>query len=101
MFGTLRAIRSFARTWSVELKDRKIRVNGVSPGVVPTPAYSNSLGMSQEQIDQFVQGSLAGIPLGRPGTSDEIAKAVSFLASDESGYINGVELFVDAGLAQI
>lgn len=76
-------------------------MNVVSSGVVPTPAYSNSLGMSQEQIDQFVQGFLAGIPLGRPGTTDEVAKAVSILASDESSYINGVEPFADGGLAQV
>jgi NAD(P)-dependent dehydrogenase (short-subunit alcohol dehydrogenase family) len=76
-------------------------VNAISPGVVPTPGYNTSLGMTQEQVDQFVQGSISGIPLGRPGTTDEIAKAVLFLASDDSSYVNGVELFVDGGLAQI
>jgi NAD(P)-dependent dehydrogenase (short-subunit alcohol dehydrogenase family) len=95
------AVRSFARTWCVDLKDRNIRVNAISPGVIPTPGYNTSLGMTQEQVDQFVQGSLATIPLGRAGTTDEVAKAVTFLASDESSYVNGIELFVDGGLAQI
>jgi NAD(P)-dependent dehydrogenase (short-subunit alcohol dehydrogenase family) len=99
--ATKAAVRSFARTWSVDLKDRHIRVNAISPGIVPTPGYSTGLGMTQAQIDQFVQGSVANIPLGRPGTVDEIAKAVSFLASDDSSYVNGIELFVDGGLAQI
>jgi NAD(P)-dependent dehydrogenase (short-subunit alcohol dehydrogenase family) len=99
--ATKAAVRSFARTWSVDLKDRQLRVNAISPGIVPTPGYSNSLGMTQQQIDSFVQSSLANIPLGRAGTTDEIAKAVLFLASDDSSYVNGIELFVDGGLAQI
>ncbi|MGA3107696.1 MAG: glucose 1-dehydrogenase [Terriglobales bacterium] len=99
--ATKAAVRSFARTWCVDLKDHKIRVNAISPGVVPTPGYNTSLGMTQEQVDQFVQSSIDGIPLGRPGTTDEIAKAVLFLASDDSSYVNGIELFVDGGLAQI
>ena len=99
--ATKAAVRSFARTWCVDLKERKIRVNAISPGVVPTPGYNTSLGMTQEQVDQFVQSSIGNIPLGRPGTTDEIAKAVSFLASDDSSYVNGIELFVDGGLAQI
>lgn len=99
--ATKAAVRSFARTWAVDLKDREIRVNAVSPGVIPTPGYNTSLGMTQEQVDHFVQSSIGNIPLGRPGTTDEIAKAVSFLASDDSSYVNGIELFVDGGLAQI
>ena len=85
----------------MDLKDRKIRVNAISPGIIPTPGYNTSLGMTQEQVDQFVQSSIPNIPLGRPGTTDEIAKAVSFLASDDSSYVTGIELFVDGGLAQI
>ncbi len=95
------AIRSFARTWSVDLKARRIRVNALSPGVIPTPGYSDSLGMSQEQVEQFVQGATSGIPIARAGTPEEIAKAALFLASDESSYVSGIELFVDGGLAQI
>lgn len=95
------AVRSFARTWSVDLKKRKIRVNAISAGVVPTPGYNTSLGMTQEQVDRFVQSSIGNIPLGRRGTTDEIAKTVSFLASDDSSYVTGIELFVDGGLAQI
>jgi NAD(P)-dependent dehydrogenase (short-subunit alcohol dehydrogenase family) len=99
--ATKAAVRSFARTWCVDLKERKIRVNAISPGVVPTPGYNTSLGMTQQQVDQFVEASIGNVPLGRPGTTDEIAKAVSFLASDDSSYVNGIELFVDGGLAQI
>jgi NAD(P)-dependent dehydrogenase (short-subunit alcohol dehydrogenase family) len=99
--ATKAAVRSFARTWSVDLKDRKIRVNAISPGIIPTPGYNTSLGMTQEQVDQFVQSSIPNIPLGRPGATDEIAKAVSFLASDDSSYVTGIELSVDGGLAQI
>ncbi len=99
--ATKAALRSFARTWSVDLKARRIRVNAISPGVIPTPGYTNALGMNDAQIDQFVGGALPGIPLGRPGTADEIAKAAVFLASDDSSYVAGAELFVDGGLAQI
>ena len=95
------AVRSFARTWTSDLKARKIRVNAVSPGVVVTPAYGNALGMNEEQIDQFVASATATISLGRAGTMDEIAKAVSFLASDDSSYVTGIELFVDGGMVQI
>jgi NAD(P)-dependent dehydrogenase (short-subunit alcohol dehydrogenase family) len=99
--ATKAAVRSFARTWCVDLKEKGIRVNAISPGVVPTPGYHNSLGMTQEQLDQFVQSSISNIPLGRVGTADEIAKAVVFLASGDSSYVNGIELFVDGGMAQI
>jgi NAD(P)-dependent dehydrogenase (short-subunit alcohol dehydrogenase family) len=64
--ATKAAVRSFARTWSVDLKERKIRVNAISPGIIPTPAYNTSLGMTQEQVNQFVQSSIGNIPLGRP-----------------------------------
>src|SRR5258707_7282270 len=99
--ATKAAVRSFARTWCVDLKERKIRVNAISPGLVPTPGYNTALGMNQAAVDQFVNASVVNIPLGRPGTTDEIAKAVSFLASEDSSYVNGIELFVDGGLAQI
>jgi NAD(P)-dependent dehydrogenase (short-subunit alcohol dehydrogenase family) len=95
------AVRSFARTWSVDLKDRRIRVNAISPGLVPTPGYNTSLGMSSEQVEQYVATAIPSIPLGRAGTPDEIAKAVVFLASDDSSYVTGIELFVDGGMTQV
>ncbi len=98
--ATKAALRSFARTWSVDLKSRKIRVNVVSPGTVITPGYK-SAGLSDEQIAQIEAEAAAATPLGRVGTPDEIAKAVVFLASDDSSYVTGIELFVDGGLAQI
>lgn len=95
------ALRSFARTWAVDLRERQIRVNVISPGTIITPGYKNELGLSDEQIEQF-KAQAAGItPLGRTGTPDEVAKAVVFLASDDSSYVNGIELFVDGGSAQI
>lgn len=94
------AVRSFARNWAVDLKDRKIRVNAISPGVVPTPAY-DGLGLTKAQVQEFIEVQVATIPLGRVGTPDEIAKAVLFLASDDSSFVNGIELFADGGMAQI
>jgi NAD(P)-dependent dehydrogenase (short-subunit alcohol dehydrogenase family) len=98
--ATKAAIRSFARTWTTDLKDRHIRVNAVSPGTIDTPGLSELLASSQvgEQRRKMISTS---IPLGRLGTPDEIAKAVVFLASDDSSYISGVELFVDGGFAQV
>jgi NAD(P)-dependent dehydrogenase (short-subunit alcohol dehydrogenase family) len=92
--ATKAAVRSFARSWILDLKDRRIRVNVVSPGVVPTPSYYR-LGLTDEQFP------VSAIPLGRVGTTDDIAKAVVFLASDDSSFVNGIELFVDGGMAQI
>ena len=94
------ALRSFARSWIVDLKDRQIRVNVVSPGTVPTPGY-DQLGLTKEQMAGFIASQTAVIPLGRVGVPDEIAKAVLFLAADESSFVNGIELFVDGGMAQI
>jgi NAD(P)-dependent dehydrogenase (short-subunit alcohol dehydrogenase family) len=99
--ATKAALRSFARTWSVDLSARKIRVNVVSPGTVITPGYKNELGLSDEQIRQMEAQTAVTTPLGRTGTPDEIAKAVLFLASDDSSYITGIELFVDGGMAQV
>lgn len=94
------AVRSFARTWASDLKDKNIRVNAISPGVVQTPGHGVS-GASEEQINGFF-GFAAGItPLGRTGRDDEIAKAVAFLASEESSFMTGSEMFVDGGLAQV
>ena len=99
--ATKAALRSFARTWSVDLRERRIRVNVVAPGTVVTPAYKDQLGMTDDQIKQFEAQAAATTPLGRAGTPDEIAKAVLFLASDDSSFVNGIELFVDGGAAQI
>ena len=99
--ATKAALRSFARTWSVDLRQRRIRVNVVAPGTVVTPGYKNELGLTDEQIKQFDAEAAAVTPLGRTGTPDEIAKAVLFLASDDSSYVTGIELFVDGGAAQV
>jgi NAD(P)-dependent dehydrogenase (short-subunit alcohol dehydrogenase family) len=98
--ATKAAIRSFARTWTVELKQRKIRVNAISPGPIDTPGF-NGLAQTEEQIEQFKRSIVSMVPMGRMGSPDEIAKAVSFLASDDSSYVTGIELFVDGGMAQI
>ena len=99
--ATKAALRSFARTWTVDLKGRNIRVNVVSPGTVVTPAYKSELGLNDEQIKGFAAQAAGATPLGRTGTPDEVAKAVVFLASDDASFVNGVELFVDGGAAQI
>jgi NAD(P)-dependent dehydrogenase (short-subunit alcohol dehydrogenase family) len=97
--ATKAAIRSFARTWTADLKQRKIRVNTISPGRIDTPIFNGVL--NEEQTKQFNATVVANVPLGRMGNPDEVAKAVSFLASDDSSYITGTELSVDGGLAQI
>lgn len=99
--ATKAALRSFVRTWASDLKGRDIRVNAIAPGTVVTPAYKSELGLNDEQIEGFTQQAAAAAPLGRVGTADEIAKAVSFLASDDASYITGIELFVDGGTAQV
>ncbi len=94
------ALRSFARSWTVDLKSRKIRVNAISPGPINTPIL-DGLAQSAEERKQLKAGLAAGVPMGRMGEPDEIAKAAVFLASDDSSFITGIELFVDGGLAQI
>jgi NAD(P)-dependent dehydrogenase (short-subunit alcohol dehydrogenase family) len=98
--ATKAAIRSFARTWTVELKHRKIRVNAISPGPIDTPMTSTMV-KSEELGEQLKTNLVNAVPLERMGSSDEIAKAVLFLASDDSSYVTGIELFVDGGMAQI
>jgi NAD(P)-dependent dehydrogenase (short-subunit alcohol dehydrogenase family) len=98
--ATKAAVRNLARSWIVDLRGRGIRVNVISPGVVPTPGY-DALGLNSEEIQGFIDEQVKAIPLGRVGTTDEIASVVSFLASDDSSFINGVELFVDGGMTQI
>jgi len=98
--ATKAAVRSFARTWTTDLKDRRIRVNPVSPGSIDTPGLSDLLASAEvgEERKKMISDN---VPLGRFGTPDEIAKAVVFLASDDSSYITGTELFVDGGFAQV
>jgi NAD(P)-dependent dehydrogenase (short-subunit alcohol dehydrogenase family) len=98
--ATKAAIRSFARTWTTDLKDRRIRVNAVSPGSIDTPGLSGLLA-SAESGEQRKKMISSVTPLGRFGTPDEIAKAVVFLASDDASYVTGTELFVDGGFAQV
>ena len=94
--ATKAAVRSFARSWTTDLKDRRMRVNAVSPGYTDTPPWH-----SIEAAEEHMKTIANSIPLGRFGTPDEIAKAVVFLASDDSSYITGTELFVDGGFAQV
>ena len=97
--ATKAAIRSFARTWTNELRERRIRVNTISPGHIDTPIFD---GWQQgEALAKLKEDLAKNVPLGRMGEPDEIAKAVSFLASDEASYISGIELYVDGGVAQI
>jgi NAD(P)-dependent dehydrogenase (short-subunit alcohol dehydrogenase family) len=98
--ATKAAVRSFARTSTTDLKDRRIRVNAVSPGPIETPGLTN-LAASTGAGEQRLKALASNVPLGRLGTPDEIAKAVVFLASDDSSYVTGTELFVDGGIAQV
>ena len=98
--ATKAAVRNLARSWAMDLKGRGIRINVVSPGVVPTPGY-DTLGLSPEQVQGFIEAQVASIPLGRVGTTDEVARAVVFLASEDSAFVNAVELFVDGGMTQV
>jgi NAD(P)-dependent dehydrogenase (short-subunit alcohol dehydrogenase family) len=98
--ATKAAVRSFARTWTTDLKARKIRVNAISPGPIATPAIDDLAG-GKEAGEQFKAGMAAGVPLGRVGEPDEIATVAVFLASDDSSFITGIELFVDGGMAQV
>jgi NAD(P)-dependent dehydrogenase (short-subunit alcohol dehydrogenase family) len=98
--ATKAAVRSFARCWTTDLRHRRIRVNVLSPGFIETPIFHKA-GLTREQIDAFKGSHIAGVPLGRIGTPDEVANAAVFLASDDSTYVTGIELFVDGGLAQV
>ena len=98
--ATKAAVRSFARTWTTDLKARKIRVNAISPGPIDTPILDN-LAISKEELGQLKTNLAAGVPLGRMGQPDEIANAALFLASADSSFVTGIELFVDGGLAQV
>jgi NAD(P)-dependent dehydrogenase (short-subunit alcohol dehydrogenase family) len=97
--ATKAAVRSFARTWTTDLKERRIRVNAVSPGGTDTPGFSDLLASKDEGQQRLTISN--AVPLGRLGTPEDIANAVVFLASDDSSYITGTELFVDGGFAQV
>jgi NAD(P)-dependent dehydrogenase (short-subunit alcohol dehydrogenase family) len=98
--ATKAAVRSFARTWATDLKSRHIRVNAVSPGATDTPGLNQLLG-SSEVGEQRLKMLANAVPLGRLGKASEVAKAVAFLASDDSSFITGAELFVDGGFGQV
>jgi NAD(P)-dependent dehydrogenase (short-subunit alcohol dehydrogenase family) len=98
--ATKAAVRSFARTWTTDLKSRRIRVNAISPGPIETPGLNNLLDSAQAGKERR-KAIPDSVPLGRLGTADEIAKAAVFLASDDSSFVTGIELFVDGGFAQV
>ena len=98
--ATKAAVRSFARSWTLDLKPRGIRVNAISPGPIETPGLSG-LASTPEQAKLFKAAQEASVPLGRLGTPDEVASAVAFLASDNSSFMAGAELFVDGGARQV
>ncbi len=98
--ATKSAIRSFARHWILDLKDRRIRVNALSPGPTDTPGL-RGIASNEAEWKQLAAQLTAQVPLGRLGSADEIGRAAVFLASDDSSFVNGIELFVDGGMAQI
>jgi len=98
--ATKAAVRSFARTLTVELADRKIRVNVVSPGPIVTPIFGRT-GLPQETVDEFAKHIVSQVPMKRFGQPEEVANTVLFLASPEASYISGVDLRVDGGMGQV
>ena len=98
--STKAAVRSLARSWTTDLKHRKIRVNTISPGVVPTEGYSHVQKLSDDDIAAYAKRVVSEIPAGRVGTADDIADALIFLASDTSMYITGIDLVVDGGMTR-
>lgn len=94
------AVRSFVRVLTSELKSQKIRVLSIAPGPIETPIYSK-MGLPQDVVEEMGKSFAASVPLGRFGTSEEVAKTALFLASDDASYINGIEIDVDGGLSQI
>jgi NAD(P)-dependent dehydrogenase (short-subunit alcohol dehydrogenase family) len=98
--ATKAALRSFAKTWTVELKDRGIRINTLSPGATDTPIFDGQF-TTKEQVDSAKDALSSKTPLGRLGRPEELAAATLFLASDSSSYITGIDLPVDGGFAQV
>ena len=99
--ATKAAVRSFAKSWTTDLKHRRIRVNGVSPGVIPTEAYTTELGMTETEVQEYIDLVTPEVPAGRIGTAEDIGDAVIFLASDASRYITGIDLVVDGGMTAV
>ena len=98
--ATKAAVRNFARTWSSDLRGKNIRVNAISPGVIPTPGHEKT-GLGPEAVASFMEYAASISPLGRTGTDEEVAKVVAFLASDDSSFVTASEIFVDGGIAQV
>jgi NAD(P)-dependent dehydrogenase (short-subunit alcohol dehydrogenase family) len=99
--ATKAAVRNLARSWTLDLKERGIRINVVSPGPIKTPGLVELAGSDAAQQQGLLDYMASQVPLGRVGNPEEIAKAVAFLASDDSSFIAGTELFVDGGMAQV
>jgi NAD(P)-dependent dehydrogenase (short-subunit alcohol dehydrogenase family) len=99
--STKAAVRSLARSWTTDLKARDIRVNSISPGVVPTEGYGVEQGMSAADVTAYVERVSKEIPAGRVGTAQDIGDALVFLASDASRYIRGIDLVVDGGMTRV
>ena len=98
--ATKAAIRSFARTWANELKDRRIRVNAISPGPILTPAIEATFADPQHKTG-YLSTIIGAVPLGRPGNAEEMGDVVAFLASDASSFVNGADIQADGGFAQV
>jgi NAD(P)-dependent dehydrogenase (short-subunit alcohol dehydrogenase family) len=99
--STKAAVRSLARSWTTDLKHRDIRVNSISPGVVPTEGYGKEQKMTDQQVADYVQRVSTEIPAGRVGSTEDIGDALVFLASDASAYIRGIDLVVDGGMTRV
>lgn len=99
--STKAAVRSLARSWTTDLKTRDIRVNSISPGVVPTEGYGVEQKMSAADVAAYVERVSKEIPAGRVGTAQDIGDALVFLASDASSYIRGIDLVVDGGMTRV
>ena len=99
--ATKAAVRSLARSWTTDLKHRGIRVNAISPGVVPTEGYRTEQKMTEEQVSDYAQRVTSEIPVGRVGTPEDIGDSVVFLASDASSFITGIDLVVDGGQTRV
>ena len=99
--ATKAAVRSLARSWTTDLKDRDIRVNTISPGVVPTEGYGKEQKMTEQQVKDYVERVSTEIPAGRVGSVEDIGNALVFLASDASAYVRGIDLVVDGGMTRV